>query len=84
MVIANLSCQIVEQGRLKQELNSDLLAVYAIPEGGLKSSCFYLSTDWRKIPEFTTQSATSTRANSMAVYCFEEIVRAALPLSSFK
>ncbi len=40
VIIANLSRQIVEKGRLKQELNSDLLAVYGILEGDSKSSCF--------------------------------------------
>ncbi len=45
VVIANLSRQRVEKGRLKQELNSDLLAVYGILEGGSKSSCFYLFKD---------------------------------------
>ncbi len=87
MVIANLSRQIVEQGRLKQELNSDLLAVYGIPEGGSKSSCFYLSTNWRKIPEFTTQSATFLLLHELTRWLFivlKKLFRAALPLSSFK
>ncbi len=43
VVIANLSRQIVEQGRLKQELNSDLLAVYDIAPRRVLAS-IYLHT----------------------------------------
>ena len=46
----------------------------------------YLSTNWRKIPEFTScmvsYFSTSLRANSMTVHCFQEVFRVALPLSS--